>query len=74
MQTIAEEQKVDRSYARRVIYLAFLDPEIVKRILDGDHPGGVECHPLASNDTIADGVDRTEDVASDDYLTKSVSN
>jgi len=38
VQAIAQEEKVDRSYARRVIYLAFLDPEIVKRILCGDHP------------------------------------
>ncbi len=38
VQAIADEEKVDRSYARRVIYLAFLDPEIVKRILRADHP------------------------------------
>ena len=31
-------EKVDRSYARHVIYLAFLAPDIVQRILDGDHP------------------------------------
>ena len=35
---LAQEEKVDRSYARRVVCLAFLDPEIVKRILRGDHP------------------------------------
>lgn len=35
---LADEQKVDRSYARRVVYLAFLAPDIVRRILDGDHP------------------------------------
>ena len=35
---IADEEKVDRSYARRVVYLAFLAPDIVRRILDGDHP------------------------------------
>ena len=38
VQAIANEEKVDRSYASRVIYLAFLDPEIVKRILCGTQP------------------------------------
>ena len=32
---LAQEQKVDQSYARRVVCLAFLDPENVKRILRG---------------------------------------
>ena len=38
VQAIATEEKVDRSYARRVIYLAFLAPDIVQRIMKGDHP------------------------------------
>ncbi len=38
VQAIATEEKVDRSYARRVVYLAFLAPDIVQRILKGDHP------------------------------------
>lgn len=38
VQAIATEEKVDRSYARRVVYLAFLAPDIVQRILRGDHP------------------------------------
>ena len=38
VQAIATEEKVDRSYARPVIYLAFLAPDIVQRIMKGDHP------------------------------------
>lgn len=38
VQAIATEEKVDRSYARRVVYRAFLAPDIVQRILRGDHP------------------------------------
>ena len=38
VQAIATEENVDRSYARRVIYLAFLAPDIVQRIMKGDHP------------------------------------
>ena len=38
VQAIATEEKVDRSYARRVIYLAFLAPDIVQRLRKGDHP------------------------------------
>lgn len=35
---IAQEEKVSGSYVARVIYLAFLAPDIVQRILRGDHP------------------------------------
>ncbi len=35
---IAQEEKVSGSYVTRVIYLAFLDPDIVQRILEGEHP------------------------------------
>jgi hypothetical protein len=35
---IAQAEQLDRSYVRRVIYLAFLAPDIVQRILRGDHP------------------------------------
>jgi DNA invertase Pin-like site-specific DNA recombinase len=36
--TIAQDENVTSSYVTRVIYLAFLDPGIVQRILRGDHP------------------------------------
>ncbi len=36
---IAREEKVDRSYMRRVAYVVFLDPEIVQRIV-ADGLGG----------------------------------
>lgn len=38
LNAIAKEEKVDSSYVSRLIYLAFLDPAIVQRILKGDHP------------------------------------
>jgi hypothetical protein len=36
--TIATEDGVSPSYVTRVIYLAFLAPDIVQRIVRGDHP------------------------------------
>lgn len=38
IQAIADEEKVTISYVTRVIYIAFMDPAIVSRILEGDHP------------------------------------
>lgn len=38
LNAIAQQEKVDSSYVTRLIYLAFLDPDIVQRILKGDHP------------------------------------
>jgi len=35
---IAKQEKVSGSYVTRLIYLAFLDPGIVQRILKRDHP------------------------------------
>ncbi len=37
-QTIAKEEKVSNAYVTRVIYLAFLAPDIIERILSGNHP------------------------------------
>ena len=38
IKAIAQDEKVTPSYVTHVIYLAFLDPGIVQRILSGDHP------------------------------------
>jgi len=38
IQAIAQQENVSRSYFTRMIYIAFLDPFIVQRILRGDHP------------------------------------
>ncbi|HEV2219619.1 MAG TPA: recombinase family protein, partial [Casimicrobiaceae bacterium] len=38
VQAIANEEQVSSSYVTRVIYLAFLAPDIVQRIIRGDHP------------------------------------
>jgi len=38
IKAIAQDEKVTPSYVTHVIYLAFLDPGIVERILSGDHP------------------------------------
>ena len=38
IQTIANDDKVSTAYVTRVIYLAFLAPDIVQRIMQGDHP------------------------------------
>ena len=38
IQAIAQEEDVSSSYVTRLIHLAFLDPEIVQRLLRGDHP------------------------------------
>ena len=35
---IAAEKRFSASYVTRVMYLAFLAPDIVRRILKGDHP------------------------------------
>ena len=35
---IAREERVTSSYVTRVVHLAFLAPDIVQRILRGDHP------------------------------------
>jgi hypothetical protein len=35
---IAKEERVTSSYVTRVMYLAFLAPDIVERILRGDYP------------------------------------
>ena len=38
IKAIAQDEKVTPSYVTHVIYLAFLDPGIVQRILSGDYP------------------------------------
>ena len=38
IKAIAQDEKVTPSYVTHVIYLAFLDPGIVQRILSGGHP------------------------------------
>jgi site-specific DNA recombinase len=38
IQAIALQEKVTSSYVTRVIHLAFLAPDIVQRIINGDHP------------------------------------
>ena len=38
VQAIARNEQVTSSYVTRVIYLAFLAPDIVQRIIRGDHP------------------------------------
>ena len=38
IQEIAQAEKVSSQYVTRVIYLAFLAPDIVQRIVCGDHP------------------------------------
>jgi len=38
IKAIAQDERVTPSYVTHVIYLAFLDPGIVQRILSGDHP------------------------------------
>jgi len=39
--SIAREEQVDRSYVRRIVYLALLDPEIVRHIVQGIQPPDV---------------------------------
>ena len=38
IEAIAKQVNVGSSYVTRVIYLAFLDPNIAQRIIRGDHP------------------------------------
>ena len=38
IQSIAKEERVSSSYVTRVVHLAFLAPEFVKRIATGDNP------------------------------------
>ena len=38
IQSIAKQEKVTSSYVTRVVHLAFLAPDIVQRIVKGDHP------------------------------------
>jgi len=38
IQTIARQEKVTSSYVTRVVHLAFLAPDIVQRIVKGEHP------------------------------------
>jgi DNA invertase Pin-like site-specific DNA recombinase len=38
IKAISQEEQVTSSYVTRVIYLAFLAPDIVQRIIQGDHP------------------------------------
>ena len=38
VQVIADAEQVTISYVTRVIYIAFMDPQIVRRIMRGDHP------------------------------------
>lgn len=46
IKAIALDEKVTSSYVTHVIYLAFLDPGIVRRILSGDHPSELSADRL----------------------------
>jgi site-specific DNA recombinase len=43
---IARDEQVGSSYVTRVVYLAFLAPDIVQRILRGDHPAELNADRL----------------------------
>ena len=38
VQALALEERISGSYVTRVMYLAFLAPDLVQRIVPGDHP------------------------------------
>ena len=38
LRSIAQEERCDKSYVSRLLSVAFLAPDIVERILTGDHP------------------------------------
>ena len=46
MAAIAREEALSGSHVTRMMYTAFLAPDIVKRILEGDHPPGLGAHRL----------------------------
>lgn len=48
VQAIATEEKMTSSYITRVIYLAYLAPDIALRILKGDHPPDLNAKKLLS--------------------------
>jgi hypothetical protein len=48
VQAIATEVKMTSSYITRVIYLAYLAPDIALRILSGDHPSELNAKKLLS--------------------------
>jgi len=48
VQAIAMEEKVTSSYATRVIYVAYMAPELALRILKGDHPPELSARKLLS--------------------------
>jgi hypothetical protein len=46
LEDLASTNRVDRTYVGRILRLASLSPEIVKRILDGDEPEGLSLAKL----------------------------
>lgn len=47
--TLAREEKINDSYATRMVRLAFLSPEIVAAIMSGDQPASVNAASLLSS-------------------------
>ena len=70
VQAISYEEKVDRSYAKRVVYLAFLDPGIVKRIPFGDHPAELNATRLIRRTPLPIALDGTANAAWDGPMSK----
>lgn len=48
VQAIATQEKMSSSYITRVIYVAYLAPDIALRLLKGDHPPGLNAKKLLS--------------------------
>jgi hypothetical protein len=48
VQAIATEEKVTSSYVTRVIYVAFMAPDLALRILKGEHPPELNASKLLS--------------------------
>lgn len=55
IQAIAKEEQVTSVYVMRVINLAFLAPDIVQRIMQGDHPEEVSAGRLTHITPLPDG-------------------
>ena len=45
-QSIATQEQVGSGYVMKIIYIAFLDPEILRRIVCGDHPTELNANRL----------------------------
>lgn len=55
VQAIATQEKMSSSYITRVIYVAYLTPDIAFRLLKGDPPPGLNAKNLLSLVPLPDG-------------------